>query len=100
MASWGALLALTGFHYSAVTSTLRFAASPTPVTWFWSNGDTWGTVTQTPDSATGTVNVALSVRGSASLSLRRLEITGVSIQAWDTTQMISSGETVQVGVGV
>jgi hypothetical protein len=41
MASWGCLLALSGFHYSAVTKTLTFAARPG--THFWSNGYAWGT---------------------------------------------------------
>lgn len=46
MASWASVTALTGFHYSAVTGTMRFAASDTPVTWFWSTGNAWGTLRQ------------------------------------------------------
>ena len=38
MASWAAVLALTGFHYSAITRTMEFAASATPCRWFWSTG--------------------------------------------------------------
>lgn len=42
MASWSAVLALSGFHYSAVTGTMQITA--TPGTYFWSNGYAWGTI--------------------------------------------------------
>ena len=48
MASWAAVLALTGFHYSAVDGTLEFAAAGKPVRWFWSNGSAWGVCSQKP----------------------------------------------------
>ncbi len=41
MASWAAVLALTGFQYSAVDKTMRFAAKVG--TQFWSTGYAWGT---------------------------------------------------------
>ena len=41
IASWAAVLALTGFHYSAVEKTMTFA--PLEGTYFWSNGYAWGT---------------------------------------------------------
>ena len=41
MASWGAVLAISGFDYSAITQTLTFAARVGK--WFWSNGAAWGT---------------------------------------------------------
>ena len=43
MASWAAIPALTGFHYSAVEESIEFA--PHEGTFFWSNGYAWGTVT-------------------------------------------------------
>lgn len=43
MASWAALLALTGFHYSAVTKELNL--SDRLGRYFWSNGSSWGTYT-------------------------------------------------------
>jgi uncharacterized protein (DUF608 family) len=46
MASWAAVTTLTGFHYSAVTGDMRFAASHRPATWFWSTGYAWGTLRQ------------------------------------------------------
>jgi non-lysosomal glucosylceramidase len=41
MASWGAVPALTGFHYSAIENSMQMA--PRPGKWFWSNGYAWGT---------------------------------------------------------
>ena len=49
MASWSAVLALSGFHYSAVCKTFRITSRPG--TWFWSNGSAWGTVTVTTSGA-------------------------------------------------
>jgi len=40
MASWAAVLALTGFSYSGVENTMTFA--PKDGTFFWSNGYAWG----------------------------------------------------------
>ena len=42
MASWSAILALSGFHYSAVSGVLTFGS--VSGTDFWSTGDAWGTV--------------------------------------------------------
>jgi uncharacterized protein (DUF608 family) len=42
MASWAAVLALSGFHYSAVEKTMKFAAQEGQ--FFWSSGYAWGTV--------------------------------------------------------
>jgi hypothetical protein len=41
MASWAAILALSGFHYSGVEKSMTFAAQEG--THFWSNGSAWGT---------------------------------------------------------
>lgn len=42
MASWAALLALSGFGYSAVEQSITFAACQQPTRVFWSNGSAWG----------------------------------------------------------
>ncbi len=73
MASWAAVLALTGFHYSGVEQEIEIAASTMPVRWFWSTGDAWGTVEQRPD-ADG-IEVELRVLGGA-LRLHRLTLRG------------------------
>lgn len=41
MASWGAVVAWSGFHYSGVDHSIEFAARPGK--FFWSNGTAWGT---------------------------------------------------------
>jgi len=42
MIAWAGLLALSGFQYSGVTGSMRFAAKPGR--YFWSNGSCWGMV--------------------------------------------------------
>lgn len=73
MASWAALLALTGFHYSAVAGTIAFAPARQPVTWFWSNGSAWGTCRQVPKR--GRIHIELRVLHGR-LRARRLVLTG------------------------
>ncbi len=41
MASWGAVPALSSFHYSAVEKSMTMATTEQPM--FWSNGSAWGT---------------------------------------------------------
>ncbi len=40
MASWAAVLALSGFHYSGVDKTMSFTSKPGK--YFWSNGSAFG----------------------------------------------------------
>lgn len=47
MASWAAVLALTGFRYSGVEKSMTFAANEG--TFFWSNGSAWGTCSVKPE---------------------------------------------------
>lgn len=69
MAGWSAVLALTGFDYDGRDGTITFAASDTPLTWFWSTGDAWGTVHQSHGAC------SLKVLGGR-LALRRVVFTG------------------------
>jgi len=41
MAAWAGVLACSGFHYSAVDTSMSFTSAPG--TYFWSNGYAWGT---------------------------------------------------------
>jgi uncharacterized membrane protein len=72
MASWAAVLALTGFHYSAVEARMSFAAREGKH--FWSTGYAWGTCTQA--AAGGGYDVTLDVL-NGELSLQCLVLTGV-----------------------
>jgi len=42
MASWGTVIAFSGFNYSGVTG--KFSITSRPGNYFWSNGYSWGNV--------------------------------------------------------
>lgn len=88
MASWAAILALTGFDYSAISQSVRFNAASSPTKWFWSNGSAWGTVEQTPRDEGIAVNLRVA---GGTLRLRELELRGWSAAQFDE-RLIGSGE--------
>jgi non-lysosomal glucosylceramidase len=88
MASWGVVIALTGFDYDGVTATLRFTAADRPTRWLWSSGDAWGTVTQRP-TANGS-DVELAVLGGR-LRLHKIILTGAGSSILDD-QTLTAGE--------
>ena len=71
MASWAAVLALTGFGYSAVRREMCFAN--TPGRHFWSTGHAWGTCEIEPDG--DATQVRLEVLGGT-VSLATFVLTG------------------------
>jgi non-lysosomal glucosylceramidase len=87
MASWAAVLAWTGFQWSGVTGTVRFAAREGKS--FWSNGWAWGTCEQrrTGDG----VQVTLKVL-HGSLTLGQVELVGIGRLVLDDTVAVSEGE--------
>jgi hypothetical protein len=91
LASWTAVLALTGFHYSAAAGIMEFAAAPGPATWFWSNGTAWGTVRQVP-SADG-VEVTLEVLHGG-VTVREIKV-GALTGAFGGERKLTAGERVQ-----
>jgi len=91
MASWAAVLALTGFRYSGVDRSMSFAAQDG--LHFWSNGYAWGTCRQT--NVEGGVQVELQVL-HGSLRLECLEITAVGELALEAPRTIDAGEKVSV----
>ncbi|HEY4290656.1 MAG TPA: GH116 family glycosyl-hydrolase [Puia sp.] len=64
MDSWAATLALSGFHYSAVSKSMSFSGRPGK--YFWSNGYAWGTVTIV-DSGNGRAARLEVLRGDLAL---------------------------------
>ena len=96
MASWAAVLALTGFDYSGVEERLRFARSDTPCRWFWSLGHAWGTLTQAPadEGVDATVEVL-----HGTLPLREFEITGYRPMRLPEPRNITAGETIPFSLG-
>jgi hypothetical protein len=84
MASWAAVLALTGFHYSAVTQTLECKATDRPSNSFWSTGNAWGNLQQTPGSQTS--KVTLTVLGGE-IVLSHLQLAGFGRAAFDARNL-------------
>ncbi len=86
MAAWAAVLAITGFNYSGVSKTMRFAAKDGRH--FWSNGYAWGTCEQ-KIGKTG-VSIKLSVLGGH-LNLRRFVLTGHPEVVYDEDKQLAAG---------
>jgi hypothetical protein len=70
MASWAAVLALTGFHYDAHRAALTFTDLPVDTPVFWSTGGGWGSISRSPvDTITvrvhqGTVRIGSVATGA------------------------------------
>ncbi|MEW6355925.1 MAG: GH116 family glycosyl-hydrolase [Planctomycetota bacterium] len=90
MASWAAVLALTGFQYSGVTQTIQFASSKSKSQVFWSNGYAWGVCTQKP--AKGKTKVGITVLHGA-LKVRRVVLDGVGAVELPKPKTIEQGKT-------
>jgi hypothetical protein len=91
MASWAAVLALSGFRYSGVEQSMTFSAPDQRAQVFWSNGYAWGVCTRTPTP--DGVDVELTVL-HGTLALRRLEIAGVGAAEFEAPRAIGAGERV------
>ena len=72
MASWAAVLALTGFQYSAVERRMQFKAGTGEH--FWSNGSAWGTVRQRQSG--DRIHVALEVLHG------KLDLASFALSGW------------------
>ncbi len=87
MAAWAAHLALTGFHYSAVTKTMTLTDEPGR--YFWSTGYAWG-VCEVSRNGEG-LRARLSVlHGELALSRLRLGDSGEAV--FDAMLELAAGE--------
>lgn len=86
MASWSALLALTGFQYSGIDKSISFANKQG--NFFWSNGYSWGTYTITGRKLIITV---LSGR----LQLNSVSVDGMGTKKYDG-EIINEGKSLSV----
>jgi non-lysosomal glucosylceramidase len=93
MASWGAVLAITGFHYSAVEGTLTFRAENG--NFFWSNGYAYGTVNQEDAGSERRVTIS-SLRGE--IGFKELVITRIGKKLFERSQLLKSGESLIVNI--
>ena len=71
MASWSAIPALSGFHYSGVDKSVSFTS--VPGTYFWSNGYAWGLCNINED------NVQFSVLGGE-IEIEEFALKGIGSQ--------------------
>jgi hypothetical protein len=74
MASWAAVLALSGFRFSGVEKSMTFAANEG--TYFWSNGSAWGTCTIKPEGQKLRAELRV-LHGELELKTFRLDQRGV-----------------------
>ena len=86
MASWAAVLALTGFHYSAVTGAMTFRAATGRH--FWSTGYAWGTCTIAGDARRG---------WTLTLGVAEGNVTLASVAVGDHRATLSPSRTVRAG---
>ena len=87
MASWSAVLALSGFNYSGVTKELRFANREGK--YFWSNGFSYGTAGISKGRKGMTV--VLDVL-NGSIELNKVTITGAGSETFRKPVRIGTGE--------
>ncbi len=95
MASWAAILALSGFGYSAVAGRIRFAAPTEPRRHFWSTGYAWGSCALKPNGSG--CDVDFTVLGGE-VSFAELELTGLGKAQFDESQALTKGDTLRCTV--
>jgi non-lysosomal glucosylceramidase len=94
MASWSTILALSGFHYSAVDGT--FFITSTPGQYFWSNGYSWGNASVSKGPRGGTTVKILVDYGK--LDLHSVCVTGRSPARGQERVTLHEGETKEFSV--
>ncbi|MEW5900369.1 MAG: GH116 family glycosyl-hydrolase [Acidobacteriota bacterium] len=93
MASWAAVLALSGFHYSGVEE--KMILTPKSGNYFWSNGQSYGTL-EVADAGEGSRRVRLRVLGG------ELRLKTFSLRDYGSAKLkkqdIGAGEAVELVV--
>jgi hypothetical protein len=86
MASWSAILAMTGFHYNGIENKITF--NNITGNYFWSNGYAYGTI-HLADKG-GEKHIALEVL-NGSLPLSAIEIEGLGELTLENEIILGSG---------
>jgi non-lysosomal glucosylceramidase len=94
MASWATTLALSGFHYSAVTGS--FSINPRPGNYFWSDGYSWGNA-EIGEAAGGIIKVRISVH-YGSLSLQSVELNHTGSYLLKKASVLKEGDSMEFGI--
>jgi non-lysosomal glucosylceramidase len=89
MASWGAVLAWSGFDYDGRSGDLRFRGDASDVRHIWSTGDAWGRWQQNGRNCTLTVS-------EGSLKLAALTVTGLGRFELGAPRTLSVGERLEI----
>jgi len=93
MASWAAVLAMTGFGYSGVEKSMTFAAQDG--SFFWSNGYAWGTCSL--EKRKKDIQVELSVL-HGQLPLSKFILRNFGDRQFDRTLLIKAGQKLKFSV--
>jgi len=93
MISWAGLLALTGFHYSAVNQEMIFA--PKDGNYFWSTGYAYGTITQ---KGRGTKRLITITAIKGNVRYKTFTLRGFGKVAFDVPQQIEDGQRISFEV--
>ncbi len=93
MASWAAIPALTGFHYSGVTQSMDF--TPQEGAFFWSTGDAWGSCRM--EITGGVFNVELVVK-QGNLNLRRFTLNHFGKKEFMTARRLEAGSVLSLSI--
>ena len=95
MSAYGAVLAMTGFHYSGVEKVMKF--KPADGMWFWANGETYGTVKlKTHGKLT---SVELEVLGEEPLVMKTFELSGFGSCVFDAEKTVDGAIRFEVKAG-
>lgn len=89
MMAWGAILATTGFHYSAVDKSMSFTSEPGR--YFWSNGYAYGTVEISGKDLKRQVSIAVL---NGDLKLLSFDLDGFGEVKFKTVKTFSEGHPV------
>ena len=87
MASWSAVLALTGFHYSGVSKEIKFGDITGK--YFWSNGYSYGTI---DISRSGSSRILTLKVLNGKIDISKITINGFGSFALKSSNPIKSGE--------
>jgi hypothetical protein len=93
MASWAAVLAWTGFHYSAVTRTLT--VGPRRGRFFWSSGHAWGDYAQAGGQETRTLSLRVL---EGKIALARVTLSGFGTRDVAPARALEPGDELRVTI--
>jgi hypothetical protein len=97
MASWAAVLALSGFQYSGVEKSIEFAG--TEGTFFWSNGWAWGTCKIAAATTKGRPALVADLAVlHGRLELRALRLRGAGEQLFNQPKIVGAGGTLRAEI--